>query len=405
VYFNPAWVQKIYSLCNGDSPKVLAHLAFLWYHEISHWLREHSQRQADIGAEANLWNIACDLEINDEVPRGLSLPRFPNEIEPCVPKSFRLEDGQTAEYYYRRLQQRAQERTFQQALGGTGSPQSQRSSKGRSAVESLSEGSFNPRFWDDGSGVHGQPRPWEVSSESAEVPSLTDFDRASLREEVARRILESAKERGDVPAGWVRWAQEVYKPRVNWRERLKRVLRGAITQGFGQRLDYSFRRPHRRSGIYHPFIFPSLHGERRFHIACVVDTSGSMSDEDLSRAMAEVRGVLEQMRVRVTVIPCDAVPYEAVKVLTRSDWVKSLKELKGGGGTDMVAGLNSALLLKPKPEAVLVLTDGYTPYPEERPQDTCVVWGILVNQEMEEPPLPPCPPWSPRDIVKIPVEV
>ncbi|MCL6624705.1 MAG: VWA-like domain-containing protein, partial [Fimbriimonadales bacterium] len=231
------------------------------------------------------------------------------------------------------------------------------------AGSSLSEGAFHPRFWDDGSGVHGQPRPWEVSSESAEVPSLTDFDRASLREEVARRILESAKERGDVPAGWVRWAKEVYKPKVNWRERLKRVLRGAITQGFGQRLDYSFRRPHRRSGIYHPFVFPSLHGERRFHIACVVDTSGSMSDEDLSQAMAEVRGVLELMRVRVTVIPCDAVPYEAVEVLTRSDWVKSLKELKGGGGTDMVAGLRSALLLKPKPEAVLVLTDGLTPYP------------------------------------------
>lgn len=68
----------------------------------------------------------------------------------------------------------------------------------------------------------------------------------------------------------------------------------------------------------------------------------------------------------------------------------------------MVAGLNSALDLKPLPGAILVLTDGYTPYPDTRPREPVVVWGILRSGE-EKPPLPPCPPWDMRDIVEIPV--
>ncbi len=415
VYFNPRWVLKIRDLCGGDRSKLLRQLGFLWYHETAHWLREHAQRAEEMSANPQVWNIATDLEINDGVPEGLELVQHAGVIELALPEHFQLENGQIAEWYYRRL--------LEQALTHPSPPSPEASGEGGSQTplsHSVGEGSgvragtplshsvgegLGVRAIDDGSGIHNQPQPWELGSESHDAPALNDFDRQSLREVVAQRILdEHQKDRGTIPAGWVRWAQEVVKPKVNWREQLKRAVRGAISEGFGQRLDYSLRRPNRRISVYHPFHLPSLQGEYKPRVVCIVDTSGSIGNTELTQAMAEVRGVLEQLRVPVTVIPCDAVPYEAVQVLTKSDWVKATQSLKGGGGTDMVAGLNHALQMKPPPEAVIVLTDGHTPFPNERPKQTQVIWAIFKLGE-GEPRKPWMPPWRNRDVVVVPIGV
>ena len=36
--------------------------------------------------------------------------------------------------------------------------------------------------------------------------------------------------------------------------------------------------------------------------------------------------------------------------------------LEGGGGTDMGAGLDAAAALRPRPDLIIVLTDGFTPW-------------------------------------------
>ncbi|MCS7300319.1 MAG: VWA-like domain-containing protein, partial [Fimbriimonadales bacterium] len=149
----------------------------------------------------------------------------------------------------------------------------------------------------------------------------------------------------------------------------------------------------------------ALQGEYRPRVAVVVDTSGSISDRELTQAMAEVRAVLEQLRTRITIIPCDAVPYEAVQVLTRRDWELARGKLKGGGGTDMPAGIEAAKRLTPPPDAIIVLTDGYTPFPAKPPtrHEPTIIWGIW-RYGGNTPPKPPCPPWRMRDVVEIPVE-
>ena len=51
--------------------------------------------------------------------------------------------------------------------------------------------------------------------------------------------------------------------------------------------------------------------------------------------------------------------------------------LEGGGGTDMGAGLVAATNLRPRPEVVVVLTDGHTPWPDAPPAGTRVVVGLV----------------------------
>jgi predicted metal-dependent peptidase len=420
VYFNPQWVARLYEACGHDRHALVRQLAQVWYHEVAHWLREHAARATALHADARLWNLAADMEINDYLPEGMAYPSLGGEPLAVLPRRYNLPDGEIAEWYYQRLVERAREQAQaggqqqsqaggqQQAQAGEGAPPRAptplshpvgEGSGVRATQSAAGEGAIH---WDEGSGVHGQARPWELHADDPSTNALSDFDRQALQEEVARRIVEHQKERGTLPAGWLRWAEAILKPKVNWREQLKRILRGVISEGLGHRLDYSYRRPHRRSAVYHPIYLPALQGEYKPRVACVVDTSGSISDRELMQSLAEVRAVLEALRIPVTIIPCDAVPYEAIRVFHGSDWLKVRQGLRGGGGTDMVAGLNAALALKPKPEAVIVLTDGHTPFPSTRPKDTAVIWAIWQYGD-GEPPKPPMPPWRARDVVVVPI--
>ena len=449
VYFNPQWVARLYEACGHDRHALVRQLAQVWYHEVAHWLREHEARAQALHADARLWNLAADMEINDYLPEGMAYPSLGGEPLAVLPRRYNLPDGEIAEWYYRRLVERAREQAQaggqqqsqaggqqqaqaggqqqsqaggqqqsqaggqQQAQAGEGEPQgappcaptllSHPVGEGSGVRATQSAAGEEAIHWDEGSGVHGQARPWELHADDPSTNALSDFDRQALQEEVARKIVEHQKEQGTLPAGWLRWAEAILKPKVNWREQLKRILRGVISEGLGHRLDYSYRRPHRRSAVYHPIYLPALQGEYKPRVACVVDTSGSISDRELMQSLAEVRAVLEALRIPVTIIPCDAVPYEAIRVFHGSDWLKVRQGLRGGGGTDMVAGLNAALALKPKPEAVIVLTDGHTPFPSTRPKDTAVIWAIWQYGD-REPPKPPMPPWRARDVVVVPID-
>jgi Mg-chelatase subunit ChlD len=52
-------------------------------------------------------------------------------------------------------------------------------------------------------------------------------------------------------------------------------------------------------------------------------------------------------------------------------------QLLGGGGTDMGAGLAKAAEIRPRPDLIVVLTDGHTPWPEAPPRGIRVIVGLM----------------------------
>ena len=130
------------------------------------------------------------------------------------------------------------------------------------------------------------------------------------------------------------------------------------------RVDFSYRKPSRRSSVAGDVILPSLR-QPLPKVAMVLDTSGSMDDHLLAQSLAEVEGVLLGLGVgrrHLKIVCCDAKAFEAQKVMRARD-----VELLGGGGTDMGAGLTKAAELRPRPDLIVVLTDGHTPWPAEPP--------------------------------------
>jgi predicted metal-dependent peptidase len=327
VYLDPAVLDDL------DVPK----LGFWLLHQVTHLLRDHAGRYPGTaapgapldgrGPDQVRWNAAGDAEIDDDLSAGaVELPP-----EALTPGQLGLADGWVAEQYWDALD------PSQVPIG------------------------------DCGAGCDGQPRPWNCGR-----PGLGRLHRELVRRDVARRV-EAARQRGTVPAGWQRWADELLTPTVNWRRQLAAAVRQGVAEVAG-RVDFTYRRPSRRASSTPDVVLPSLR-QPLPRVAMVIDTSGSMGESLLAQALGEVNGVLRSLglgRRDLRVICCDARAYEAQHVLD----VRAIR-LLGGGGTDMGAGLAAAVELKPRPDLVIVLTDGHTPWPRRPPREVRVVVGLM----------------------------
>ncbi len=143
-----------------------------------------------------------------------------------------------------------------------------------------------------------------------------------------------------------------------------------------QREDYTYGRPARRSAALPGVVLPSLR-RRPPRVSVIIDTSGSVSDTELGSALLEVTAISRAVGGRrdlVTVLPCDAAA-QVVHPLCRAEGIP----LMGGGGTDLRTGFDRALRANPRPDVVVVLIDGQTPWPDTRPACRTVV-GLFPRQ-------------------------
>ncbi|CNF03842.1 Uncharacterized protein conserved in bacteria [Mycobacterium tuberculosis] len=311
-------------------------LAGVWVHEVSHLLRDHHGRgeryakeHGENGPGERLRrNIAADFEINDDIyGDGLPLP-----AGAALPSMLRLPAGMLMEEYLR--------------------------------TASLSGLTPDLAWLDCGSGADGQDRPWELGPGGARGLSRQQ------RDAVRFRVAEGIKGRpGAAPEGWRRWADEAFHPPQPWRQLLGAAVHSAAgAPGTGE--DHNYRRPSRRTAAVPGVLLPSLR-RRPPRVCVVIDTSGSVSDAELGSALLEVAAISRAVGGRrdlVSVISCDAAAGVAVP-LCRAENV----QLIGGGGTDLRSGFTRALRSRPRPDVIVALTDGQTPWPAEQPPCRTVV--------------------------------
>ena len=182
--------------------------------------------------------------------------------------------------------------------------------------------------------------------------AMIDLAARAMAEEAIRH---AASRPGDVPDDVLRWANGLLDtPKLPWRTLLATAAQSILARVAG-RSDYSMARPSRRPNG--EFVRPSMVGYQP-NVTVIVDTSGSMTDDDLAAALGEVSGVLAALNSTVTFIACDADTADGAQT------VRSLSEirLRGGGGTDMTAGIAAALAAG-TPDMIVVITDGHTPWP------------------------------------------
>ncbi|MFI2281147.1 vWA domain-containing protein [Nocardia beijingensis] len=317
-------------------------LAAVWVHEVSHLLRDHHGRSDRFArrheltgpAERLRMNIAADCEINDDAfGDGLARPD-----DAVTPAALGLPEGELMEDYLREFR--------------------------------LGPHTDGMAWLDCGSGADGLEREWELGPDGAD--GLTEQERDAVRFRVAQGIIGRP---GSASKGWQRWAEEAFHPPQPWRDLLGAAIRSAVC-GAGAGEDYTYGRPARRSAGLPGVVLPSL---RRTppRVSVLVDTSGSVSDTELGSALLEVAAIARAVGGRrdlVTVLSCDAAA-RIVHPLCRAERIP----LVGGGGTDLRTGMAKAVRTHPNPDALVVLTDGQTPWPSRRPPCRTVV-GLFRRQ-------------------------
>ena len=394
-------------------------LAGVLLHEVGHCLRAHSNRFTNLNEKKNLhsvWNIAGDALINTDLREDkIPLPGKPYYMETL--KEIHQVDAtreMTTEQIYFLLRDKQEENCScgkgkSDNKDGEKKGEDQGSGEGQQGEgQDQGEGSgTDPNCPVHGSHQHGEggepcdcdPTPdcgsitdgirRDYEAEGEKTGKGVDEARADLvRQHVAVEIKNHVKNRGNVPAGLARWAVEFTEPVIDWKKELSFIIRKTFAQVSGKR-DYTYRKTSRRQSAMNQssgntIILPAMYQPAPPKISIVIDTSGSMSDDMLSWALAETKGVLRSLGSSargMKVISCDA-QASTQKVTKVADIT-----LSGGGGTDMRVGIAEAMKNRQdKPDAVIVITDGYTPWPSEPLQGAILIVALTAPESAKDVP-------------------
>lgn len=303
-------------------------------HEAGHKMYQHLFLWQTLYKEdADLANKACDFVINlgiyDLDPAGKNIALPPN---PCLDEKYRDMDTKQVFDLLKQNQQNG------------------------------------------GSGGVGQPideHQWE------EAQSLSKEDQMAITKEIDAAIRAGAflagKQGGNISREFI----HLMEPQVDWAEQLRNYMLTACT-GKG---NSTWAKPNRRwlqQGIY----MPSQISESMGSMIMGIDTSGSISQTDLTRALTELVAICENVtpeRVDLLYWDTQVARHETYFEGDYSSIVSSTKP-KGGGGSD--SSLVFAYIekeLRTPPVVCVMITDGYINYPNNSPSYP-VLWVLVANK-------------------------
>lgn len=291
-------------------------------HEVMHVLMNHYFRRADRDPLA--WNIATDMAINHALrASGIRLP-----AHALFPPSERR--GWHAERIYQELMQDASSR---------------------------------PQNGGDGQGVKvgagcGPAKPEQEAGDPTEARSR-DAEIEREWREVAAAARELAKSRGDGQGNALVDALTIPEPRVRWSAILRRGTALALTAH--GRDSQTWSRRGRRSQSVGP-QFPGWQATAA-KVAIVIDTSGSMSDDELAQCVAESVAISRNTGVALYLVTHDhGVQWEGW--LTPGSRPERVQQtLRGRGGTCAREAYERVSKASRRFDTMIHLTDGGLSWP------------------------------------------
>lgn len=187
------------------------------------------------------------------------------------------------------------------------------------------------------------------------------------------------KKPGSMPGYFQRMVDELVNPIKDWRILLREFIEPEPS-------DYTFIRPDYRIDFdtFGCFL-PSFNEEDQKveDIYFWIDTSGSISNDDLNYIYSEVAGAIQQFDKFTGYLGFfDSEAYEP----KRFEDINSLKEIKpvGGGGTSFYAAFEYMNDHNITPKCVIMLTDGYANFPDTDIIDCPVIW-LITTKEISAP--------------------
>ena len=328
--------EKFAGIAGAEQQALLEHL-------VKHLVHLHPARGK--GRNRHDWDICCDLAIN---PGITGLP-----ADAVLPDMYGMDEGLAAEEYYERLVP-----PFDAGnLEGSGYGDAERDQKGSSGDgnEQLAERATidDHDIWQDASST-----PLKLAEEmvrSIARDSLRGADNESPSE--LRTALDSLLRPSALP----------------WRQILRQFVATAGRTG----RTTTWMREHRRFS----HDTPGIRKRRRLNLLVAIDVSDSTNIVALREAFAnELLQIARGRDASITVLYANS-RIQRVAALKGSAFVP--ERYDGGGFTDLRPVFEYARGMHPLPAAVIYLTDGIGPAPEEMEFPT--LWVLTADGEKPVP--------------------
>lgn len=386
IYINPRFLD-----CIMD-----CELEYVMVHLLLHTILDHFRRRD--GREEERYDEAADIVVNSNIMRSYGDDEYSICLNPCGGvQPHTLPDGEegyryTVEEVYSVLgnggtgQGKAAAEQWQS--GTAGSQKGQDSENGEEASGDGAADSDAPGGdTGNGSGRSGwDPHPKNTQNAQSKAEQAMWQGRMlqaaeSMKARAEADLQSGQKSRGTVPLCVERYLKELKHPQVDWRVILDEFVQEEIN-------DYSFCPPDRRFADS-DFFLPDFNEKEDTaeKILFMIDTSGSMSAEEITECYSEVKGAIDQFNGRLQgwLGFFDATVVEP-QPFTDAEELKVIRP-KGGGGTsfDAIFHYIRKEMAEDLPVSIIILTDGYAPWPDAKSaMGIPVLW--VINNENADPP-------------------
>lgn len=331
----------------------------IFVHEIEHIAFNHFERRGQ--RNLKIYGMACDYAVNDCLARdGFVLPDR-EEVRGLYDQRF---SHMSAEKIYEILIEEFKNKPILQYRFDVHLeiPNPSQDQDGVKQNKDKNRGQEKDEQDKDKSQSQGQKNEPNKDNDKDQEPQLTINQDAlnRMKEEIVLAV-NIAKRQGNVPSSMESIVKELVKPSIDWRRFLYKFLVNHL-----EKEDYTYTRPNRK---YMPqgLIMPTLRSPALPPVAIWIDSSGSISDEDLQRFLSEIVHLGRcGWNFDCHIFVGDAKVQWYGKFKARDIKWEEIK-LKGRGGTSFIPFFQEIADKHIKPCCAIALTDGQGEYPQHIP--------------------------------------
>jgi predicted metal-dependent peptidase len=333
LFVNPKFVEE----------KSQAELCGVIAHECLHVALLHPTRRGQ--RDAKKWNIATDHAVNLELNKAIGSADYLMELpSDCLADP--QYDGMSADTIYNRLPD-------------------DKGDDGGDPGEDKGEDGDQPG---DQPGNEPGDSPGDTGGCGEVFDAPADVSVEELEAEIKQKVVQaahSARAQGKLPGNMESMIDDLLKPVVDWKSKLREHFERVFPS------DYSWMRPNRRY-VHQGLYLPGVEKDGTGHIVVGVDTSGSVSDNEIKQFVGEINSICEDVvPEKVTVIYCDWDIQGVDEFEADEDFVA---RAPGRGGTRFTPVFEEVEKRGIQPKALIYLTDlGCHDYPTTPSYP--VIWG------------------------------
>jgi predicted metal-dependent peptidase len=173
--------------------------------------------------------------------------------------------------------------------------------------------------------------------------------------DLVESTLSEAKEKGKIPSKIKDTIDDLYykKPIISWKKELRNIV-GSVPCPYKKTMRVKNRRQPRRADLLGKV------NDRKIRIAICIDTSGSVSNEELKYFFNELFNIVKDYNTEITLIQCDS-RVNSVDIITNKRDVSKIA-ITGRGGTCFTPAFEYIKENIPKykqPNVIIYFTDGW----------------------------------------------